>query len=71
MKEFTIEVLPDIKGPELPVPDVEIVRELLHEHCEVPLNDQATVDLIWSHCAGNPWNAVPMYRVLQFRDRVV
>jgi hypothetical protein len=51
--------------------NIEITRQLLGTYCNVPLDDDATVDLIWSHCGGNPWNAVPMYELLKMRDRVV
>lgn len=45
----------------------EIARETLLEYnpsiCEDEIAD------IWAKCDGNPWNAVPLYRILAIAER--
>jgi hypothetical protein len=45
----------------------EIVRETLLE--VNPNTDDALVEKIWSHCNGNPWNAVPLYNILKALEK--
>lgn len=46
----------------------EIVRESLREIN--PEVDDALVEKIWTLCEGNPWNAVPLYKILKTVGKV-
>ena len=46
----------------------EIVRESLREIN--PDVDDALVERIWTLCEGNPWNAVPLYKILKTVGKV-
>ena len=46
----------------------EIVRESLREIN--PDVDDALVEKIWPLCEGNPWNAVPLYKILKTVGKV-
>lgn len=41
----------------------EIARELLIE--VAPNINEEQIKKIWSACGGNPWNAVPIYSILE------
>ena len=46
----------------------EIVRESLREVTDAV--DDALVEKIWTLCEGNPWNAVPLYKILKTVGKV-
>jgi hypothetical protein len=46
----------------------EIVRETLLE--VNPDTDDTLVERMWSLCKGNPWNAVPLYEIMQVAGKV-
>lgn len=46
----------------------EIIRETLLEIN--PDTDDALVEKMWLLCDGNPWNAVPLYRMLKAYGKV-
>jgi hypothetical protein len=46
----------------------EIVRECLLEI--EPNTDDALVERMWALCKGNPWNAVPLYEIMQVAGKI-
>lgn len=48
----------------LEVFNIEIVREFLRE--EDPNISDENVRKIWAKCSGNPWNALSIYKIIQF-----